>query len=59
MAAERLRAARSGLTVSRSFLAPSFSAVGSASDRSTGYGSAVKQLMPDTRNGSACLDVAW
>ena len=59
IAAERLRAARSGVTVSRSFLAPSVSAVGSASDRSSGYGDAVKQQMPDTRNGSAGLDVAW
>jgi multidrug efflux system outer membrane protein len=59
IAAERLRAARSGVTVSRSFLAPSVSAVGSAGDRSSGYGDAVKQLMPDTRNGSAGLDVSW
>ena len=59
IAAERLRAARSGVTVSRSFLAPSVSAVGSASDRSSGYGDATKQLMPDTRNGSAGLDVSW
>jgi len=59
IAAERLRAARSGVTVSRSFLAPSVSAVGSAGDRSSGYSDAVKQLMPDTRNGSAGLDVAW
>jgi NodT family efflux transporter outer membrane factor (OMF) lipoprotein len=59
IAAERLRAARSGVTVSRSFLAPSVSAAGSASDRSSGYGDGVKQLMPDTRNGSAGLDVSW
>lgn len=59
IAAERLRAARSGITVSRSFLAPSVGAVGTASDRSTGYGSAVRQLLPDTRSGSAGLDVAW
>jgi multidrug efflux system outer membrane protein len=59
IAAERLRAARSGMTVSRSFLAPSVSAMGSASDRSSGYGNAVKQQMPDTRSGSAGLDVAW
>lgn len=59
IAAERLRAARSGVTVSRSFLAPSVSAVGSASDRSSGYSDAVKQLTPDTRNGSAGLDVSW
>jgi NodT family efflux transporter outer membrane factor (OMF) lipoprotein len=59
IAAERLRAARSGLTVSRSFLAPSVSAVGSASNRSSGYGDAVKQLMPDTLSGSVGFDVAW
>lgn len=59
IAAERLRAARAGVTVSRSFLAPSVSAVGAAADRSSGYGDAVKQLVPDTRNGSAGLDVSW
>jgi multidrug efflux system outer membrane protein len=59
IAAERLRASRSGVTVSRSFLAPSVSAVGSASDRSSGYSDAVKQQMPDTRSGSAGLEVAW
>jgi multidrug efflux system outer membrane protein len=59
IAAERLRAARSGVTISRSFLAPSVSAVGSASDRSSGYGDATKQLLPDTRTGSAGLEVAW
>lgn len=59
IAAERLRAARSGVTVSRSFLMPSVSAVGSGSDRSSGYGDAVKKLQPDTKTGSAGLDVAW
>lgn len=59
IAAERLSAARAGVTVSRSFLMPSVSAVGSASDRSSGYGNAVKQLMPDTKSGSAGLDVSW
>src|SRR6185369_3429383 len=42
-----------------SFLAPSVSAVGSASDRSSGYGDATKQLAPDTRSSSAGLEVAW
>ena len=59
IAAERLRAARSGVIVSRSFLAPSVSAVGSASDRSSGYGDPTKQMLPDTRTGSAGLEVAW
>lgn len=58
IAAERLRAARSGVTVSRSFLAPSVSAAGSASDRRS-YSDAVKQQTPDTRTGSASLDVSW
>jgi multidrug efflux system outer membrane protein len=55
IAAERLRAARSGVAVSRSFLSPSVSAVGSASNRSSGYGDVVKQRMPDTRSGSGDL----
>lgn len=59
IAAERLRAARAGETVSRSFLMPSVSGVGSAGDRSSGYGDAVKQLLPDTKSVSAGLDVSW
>jgi len=59
IAAERLSAARAGVTVNRSFLAPSVSAVGLASDRSSGYGDPVKQLLPDTKSGSAGLDVSW
>jgi NodT family efflux transporter outer membrane factor (OMF) lipoprotein len=59
IAAERLNAARAGITVSRSFLMPSVSAVGAAGDRSSGYGAAVKQGMPDTKSASAGLDVSW
>jgi len=59
IATERLRASRAGVTVSRSFLMPSVSAVGSASDRSSGYGNAVKQSLPDTKSASAGLDVSW
>jgi NodT family efflux transporter outer membrane factor (OMF) lipoprotein len=59
IAAERLRAARSGVTVSRSFLMPSVSAVGSAGDRSSGYSDSVKQNLPDTKTASAGLDVSW
>jgi multidrug efflux system outer membrane protein len=59
IAAERLRAARSGVTVSRSFLAPSVSAVGAASDRSSGYGAATKLALPDNKSGSAGLEVSW
>ena len=59
IAAERLRAARAGETVSRSFLMPSVSAVGAASDRRSGYGDAVKRVLPDTKSASAGLDVSW
>jgi NodT family efflux transporter outer membrane factor (OMF) lipoprotein len=60
MAAERLRAARSGVTVSRSFLMPSVSAVGSAGKRSSGYDDAVKQGgLADMKSASAGLDVSW
>jgi NodT family efflux transporter outer membrane factor (OMF) lipoprotein len=59
IAAARLRAARAGVTVSRSFLAPSVSAVGSASDRRSGYSDDVKQLLPDTKSVSGGLDVSW
>ncbi len=59
IATERLRAARSGVTVSRSFLAPSVSATGSGSARSSGYSDASKHLLPDTRTASAGLDVSW
>lgn len=59
IAAERLRASRAGETISRSFLAPSVSAVGSAGDRNSGYNAAVRQSMPNVRSASAGLDVSW
>jgi len=59
IAVERLHAVRAGETVSRSFLMPSVSAIGSASDRSSGYSNAVKQLLPDTKSTSAGLNVSW
>lgn len=59
IAAERLRAARAGVTVSRSFLVPSVSAVGAVNDKSSGYSDTVKQSMPDTQSGSAGLGVSW
>jgi NodT family efflux transporter outer membrane factor (OMF) lipoprotein len=59
IAAERLRAARAGVTVNRSFLAPSVGAVGSAGDRSSGYSDAVKRALPDARSASIGLGVQW
>nr|WP_259674770.1 TolC family protein [Pseudomonas fluorescens] len=59
IAAERLRAARAGETVSRSWLLPSVGASASGSDRSSGYNSATKQGYPDTKTTSVGLDVSW
>jgi len=59
IAAERLQAARAGVTVSRSFLMPSVSAVGAAGDRSSGYSDTVKRALPDIKSASAGLDVSW
>jgi NodT family efflux transporter outer membrane factor (OMF) lipoprotein len=59
IAAERLHAARAGMTIGRSFLMPSVSAGGSAANRTSGYGDAVKQALPDTKSASAGLDVSW
>src|SRR3974390_586475 len=44
IAAERVRAARAGETVSRSWLFPSISAVGGGFDQRTGYSDAARQL---------------
>lgn len=59
MAAERLRAARAGQTVSRSFLYPSVSAVGGGLKHDSGYSDAIKQTLPDAKGSGAGLDVSW
>ena len=59
MAAERLRAARAGQTVSRSFLYPSVSAVGGGLKHDSGYSDAIKQTLPDAKGSGAGLDVLW
>lgn len=59
MAAERLRAARAGQTVSRSFLYPSISAVGTGLKHDSGYSDATKQALPDAKGSGAGLDVSW
>ena len=59
MAAERVRAARAGETISRSALFPAIGASLSGSDRDTKHPDSVKQLVPDMRSGSAGLDVSW
>ena len=59
IAAERVRAARAGETISNSWLFPSVGMSASGSDRSSGYSTAKKQGYPDTRTASAGLDVSW
>jgi NodT family efflux transporter outer membrane factor (OMF) lipoprotein len=62
IAAERVRAARAGETISRSWLWPSVSAGVGAADYRTGYSASVKQVAPpaaDVKSLSADLNVAW
>ena len=62
IAAERVRAARAGEAIGRSWLWPSVGASAGASDYRTGYSSAVKQVAPpaaDVKSVSANLNVSW
>ena len=59
IAAERVRAARAGETVSRSFLMPSIGVNANASDQKTGYDAGLRQSIPNTRTANASLDVSW
>jgi len=62
IAAERVRAARAGETVSRSWLFPSIGVHGAGFDHRTGYGSDVKQVVPeaaDTKGWQGGVDVSW
>jgi len=62
IAAERVRAARAGETISRSWLYPSVGIHGAGFDHRTGYDSMTKQVVPeaaDTKGWQAGLDVSW
>src|SRR5581483_8832129 len=59
IAAERVRAARAGQTISRSWLLPSLDAVGVGVDQRTGYGATFKELHPDTKAAGGGADVSW
>ena len=59
IAAERVRAARAGVTVSRSAMLPSVGASASASNQRTEYGAAIKQEVPDVKSASGGIDVSW
>ncbi|MGZ5846720.1 MAG: efflux transporter outer membrane subunit [Ramlibacter sp.] len=59
IAAERVRAARAGETISRSWLMPSVGVSAKGLDNSTGYDSRIRQQMPDQRGVAGGLDVSW
>jgi outer membrane protein, multidrug efflux system len=59
IAAERVRAARAGQTISRSWLLPSLGLVGGAVDQRTGYGSPITDRIPDTKAAGGGADVSW
>jgi multidrug efflux system outer membrane protein len=62
MAAERVRAARAGETVSRSWLWPSIGVGAAGTDSNTGYNSAIKHAVApaaDAKTLAGSLDVSW
>src|ERR1700687_5700922 len=62
IAAERVRAARAGETISRSWLFPSIGVHGAGFDHRTGYDSAIKQTVPEaanTKGWQGGVDVSW
>jgi NodT family efflux transporter outer membrane factor (OMF) lipoprotein len=59
IAAERVRAARSGVTVSRSWLYPSVSGVGGTLRQDTGYDAIKRQAFPDADVTVGGIGVSW
>jgi multidrug efflux system outer membrane protein len=62
IAAERVRAARSGETISRSWLFPNVGIQGAGFDHRTGYDSSTKQTVPEaanTKGWQGGLEVSW
>jgi len=59
MAAERVRAARAGEKVSRSWLYPHVGVSGSGFDLRNGFDSQRQQSWPELKSGSAAVDVSW
>jgi multidrug efflux system outer membrane protein len=59
IAAERVRAARAGQTISRSWLLPSIGVVGGAVDQRTSYGAPITNTIPDVKAAGAGADVSW
>jgi NodT family efflux transporter outer membrane factor (OMF) lipoprotein len=59
IAAERVRAARAGVTISRSWLLPSISATGGGLHQDTGYDATKRQVYPDNDLVVGGIGVAW
>ncbi len=62
IAVERIRAARAGETISRSYLLPSIGVSASGFDYRTGYSGSTKQAVPvaaDVKGAHASVDAAW
>lgn len=59
IAAERVRAARAGETISRSWLLPSFGAVGGRNDQRTNFSGPAQQAIPEMESTSGGLSASW
>ncbi len=59
IAAERVRAARAGETISRSWLLPSLGATASGADQRNGYSGSAQQAVPDMKTASGGLSASW
>jgi len=59
IAAQRVRAARAGETISRSWLFPSVTAGAASFDQRTNYSALNRQAVPDTKTSIGALDVFW
>ena len=59
IAAERVRAARAGQTISRSWLLPSIGLSAGASKGTNGYDGAAQNAVPETESSNAGLEVSW
>ncbi len=59
IAAERVRAARAGVKISRSLLFPSVGVSAGGLDAKNGYDSSKQQVVPEARLGAGAVDVSW
>jgi len=59
IAAERVRAARAGETISRSWLLPSLGATGSQGNERSDYSGRAQEAVPDVDSTSGGLSVSW